>query len=110
MANGYNYRFMRSSIPISFSFPPAGGRQSTWMASVPWAFKLSAKDSSPTLIAANGPCSTDKSTGFIPTTATMLTAGLGYSHGYLPWLQAEPHDVPLDALLTEDGVFWQQGG
>ena len=35
------------------------------------------------------------------------TAGLGYAHGYLPWLAPEPHDVPLDALLTEDGVFWQ---
>ncbi|MBQ0932792.1 5-formyltetrahydrofolate cyclo-ligase [Ideonella sp. 4Y16] len=36
------------------------------------------------------------------------TAGLGYMHGYLPWLQAEPHDIPLDALLTEEGVFWER--
>jgi 5,10-methenyltetrahydrofolate synthetase len=35
------------------------------------------------------------------------TVGLGYAHGYLPWLAPEPHDVPLDAQLTEDGVFWQ---
>jgi 5,10-methenyltetrahydrofolate synthetase len=35
-----------------------------------------------------------------------VTAGLGYSHGYVPWLEAEPHDVPLDAVLTEEGVFW----
>lgn len=36
-----------------------------------------------------------------------LTVGVGYSHGYLPWLKAEPHDVPLDAMLTEEGVAWQ---
>ncbi len=37
-----------------------------------------------------------------------VTAGLGYAHGHVPWLEAEPHDVPLDALLTEEGVFWQR--
>lgn len=36
------------------------------------------------------------------------TAGVGYSHGYVPWLEPEPHDMPLDALLTEEGVFWQR--
>jgi len=36
------------------------------------------------------------------------TVGVGYSHGHIPWLEAEPHDVPLDAILTEDGVFWQR--
>jgi 5-formyltetrahydrofolate cyclo-ligase len=36
------------------------------------------------------------------------TAGLGYGHGYVPWLTPEPHDIPLDALLTEDGVFWER--
>ena len=34
------------------------------------------------------------------------TVGLGYTHGYVPWLVAEPHDVPLDAVLTDDGVVW----
>lgn len=34
------------------------------------------------------------------------TVGLAYANGYLPWLQAEPHDVPLDAVLTEEGVAW----
>ncbi|MBU6436638.1 MAG: 5-formyltetrahydrofolate cyclo-ligase [Betaproteobacteria bacterium] len=34
------------------------------------------------------------------------TAGLGFSHGWLPDLQPEPHDMPLDALLTDDGVAW----
>lgn len=36
------------------------------------------------------------------------TVGVGYSHGHVPWLVAEPHDVPLDAMLTEDGVAWQR--
>ncbi len=36
------------------------------------------------------------------------TVGLAYSFGYVPWLQAEPHDVPLDAVLNEDGVAWQR--
>jgi len=35
------------------------------------------------------------------------TVGVGYSHGFVPWLTAEEHDVPLDAMLTEDGVAWQ---
>ena len=37
-----------------------------------------------------------------------FTAGIGYNHGFIPWLQAEPHDVPLDAMLTEDGVIWDR--
>jgi 5-formyltetrahydrofolate cyclo-ligase len=39
-----------------------------------------------------------------------FTVGLAYSFGFLPWLEAEPHDVPLDAVLTEDGVAWQKPG
>ena len=35
-----------------------------------------------------------------------FTVGLAYGHGFIPWLQAEAHDVPLDAVLTEDGVAW----
>ena len=35
------------------------------------------------------------------------TVGLAFSHGFVPWLQAEPHDVPLDALLTDEGLAWQ---
>ncbi|MFY7915841.1 MAG: 5-formyltetrahydrofolate cyclo-ligase, partial [Rubrivivax sp.] len=35
-----------------------------------------------------------------------VTVGVGYGHGFIPWLAAEPHDVPLDAILTEDGVQW----
>ena len=33
--------------------------------------------------------------------------GVGYAHGFIPWLEPEPHDVPLDAILNEDGVAWQ---
>ena len=36
-----------------------------------------------------------------------FTVGVGYAHGFIPWLEAEPHDVPLDAMLTEEGVFWE---
>ncbi len=36
------------------------------------------------------------------------TVGLAYSHGYIPWLEPEPHDVPLDAMLQEDGVVWDR--
>ena len=39
-----------------------------------------------------------------------VTVGVGYAHGFLPWLEAEPHDVPLDTVLTEDGVSWQRDG
>lgn len=37
-----------------------------------------------------------------------VTVGLGFAHGFIPWLEPEPHDVPLDAILTEDGVAWQK--
>ena len=37
-----------------------------------------------------------------------VTAGLAYSHGFVPWLEPEPHDVPLDAILTDEGLHWQQ--
>lgn len=35
-----------------------------------------------------------------------FTAGLVYTHGFCPSLAAEPHDVPLDAVLTEEGPVW----
>ena len=37
------------------------------------------------------------------------TVGVGYGHGYVPWLQGEPHDVPLDAILNDNGVVWPIG-
>lgn len=36
------------------------------------------------------------------------TVGLAYTHGYVPWLEAEPHDIPLDAMLTDEGLVWQK--
>ena len=36
------------------------------------------------------------------------TVGLAYSQGYVPWLEAEAHDIPLDAILTDEGLFWQR--
>jgi len=35
-----------------------------------------------------------------------FTVGLGYGFAYLPELQAEPHDVALDAILCDSGVAW----
>lgn len=34
------------------------------------------------------------------------TVGLGYACGFVPALEPEPHDVPLDAILTDLGVAW----
>lgn len=34
------------------------------------------------------------------------TVGVAYSHGWVPWLTAEAHDVPLDAILTDEGLAW----
>jgi 5,10-methenyltetrahydrofolate synthetase len=36
------------------------------------------------------------------------TVGIGYAHGFIPWLRPEPHDVPLDAMLCEEGVVWHR--
>jgi 5,10-methenyltetrahydrofolate synthetase len=36
------------------------------------------------------------------------TVGLAYANGYVATLVAEPHDVPLDAVLTDEGVAWQR--
>ena len=38
-----------------------------------------------------------------------VTVGVSYTHGFLPLLRSSPQDVPLDAMLTEDGVMWQNG-
>ncbi|MDB5889359.1 MAG: 5-formyltetrahydrofolate cyclo-ligase [Polaromonas sp.] len=35
-----------------------------------------------------------------------VTVGLGYTNGWLPDLEAESHDIPLDALLNDNGVVW----
>lgn len=38
-----------------------------------------------------------------------VTVGLAYASAFVPWLQPEPHDVPLDAVLTDQGVAWPVG-
>ncbi|MEO6322122.1 MAG: 5-formyltetrahydrofolate cyclo-ligase [Polaromonas sp.] len=35
-----------------------------------------------------------------------ITVGLGYSHGWLPDMEPEPHDIPLDVVLNDKGVVW----
>jgi 5-formyltetrahydrofolate cyclo-ligase len=37
-----------------------------------------------------------------------VTVGVSYTHGFLPMLRALPQDLPLDALLTEDGVMYER--
>jgi 5-formyltetrahydrofolate cyclo-ligase len=34
------------------------------------------------------------------------TVGLGYTQGYTDDFEPEPHDVPLDAILNDNGVVW----
>ena len=38
-----------------------------------------------------------------------VTVGVSYTHGFLPFLRAAPGDLPLDAMLTEDGVMYERG-
>jgi 5,10-methenyltetrahydrofolate synthetase len=38
------------------------------------------------------------------------TVGLGFTSGFLPDFLPEKHDVPLDALLNENGVVWPTAG
>jgi 5-formyltetrahydrofolate cyclo-ligase len=35
------------------------------------------------------------------------TVGLAYANGFVPGLVAEAHDVPLHAVLTDEGLAWQ---
>ena len=37
-----------------------------------------------------------------------VTVGVSYTHGFLPMLRSGPTDWPLDAMLTEDGVMFEQ--
>ena len=36
------------------------------------------------------------------------TVGVSFTHGFLPLLRSSPQDLPLDAMLTEDGVMYQR--
>jgi 5-formyltetrahydrofolate cyclo-ligase len=51
--------------------------------------------------------------GFVDKTLSVLqpkpyTVGIGYAHGFMPLMKAEPDDVPLDAIITEEGVMWDR--
>lgn len=35
-----------------------------------------------------------------------FTVGLGFSQGWLPDMEPEPHDMPLDVVLNDHGVVW----
>jgi 5-formyltetrahydrofolate cyclo-ligase len=35
-----------------------------------------------------------------------FTVGLGFSSGFLPDFEPEAHDLPLDAILNDNGVVW----
>ncbi len=35
-----------------------------------------------------------------------FTVGLGFTQGFLPDLEPEAHDMPLDAILNDNGVVW----
>jgi 5,10-methenyltetrahydrofolate synthetase len=35
-----------------------------------------------------------------------FTVGLGFTHGYVDDLEPEAHDLPLDAILNDNGVVW----
>ena len=35
-----------------------------------------------------------------------FTVGLGFTHGFLPDLESEAHDIALDAILNENGAVW----
>lgn len=36
------------------------------------------------------------------------TVGLCYGHGFLPLLRSQADELPLDAILTDEGVSWQR--
>jgi 5,10-methenyltetrahydrofolate synthetase len=35
-----------------------------------------------------------------------FTVGLGFTQGFLPDFEPKPHDIPLDAILNENGAVW----
>ncbi len=39
-----------------------------------------------------------------------FTVGLGYTDGFLDEFEPEAHDLPLDAILNDNGVVWPVGG
>jgi 5,10-methenyltetrahydrofolate synthetase len=37
-----------------------------------------------------------------------FTVGLGFTNGFLEDFEPEPHDLPLDTILNDNGVVWPQ--
>lgn len=37
-----------------------------------------------------------------------ITVGVSFTHGFLPLLRSSAQDLPLDAMLTEDGLMFQR--
>ena len=35
-----------------------------------------------------------------------FTVGLGFASAYVPDFEPEAHDLPLDAILNDNGVVW----
>jgi 5-formyltetrahydrofolate cyclo-ligase len=35
-----------------------------------------------------------------------ITVGLGFAENYVPDFEPEAHDLPLDAILNDNGVVW----
>jgi 5-formyltetrahydrofolate cyclo-ligase len=35
-----------------------------------------------------------------------LTIGIGYELGRLETIHPQPHDIPMDAIVTENGLGW----
>jgi 5-formyltetrahydrofolate cyclo-ligase len=46
----------------------------------------------------------DRTLGAMRPGSRPATLGIAFAHGHLPQLRALAHDVPLDAILTEDGL------
>ena len=38
-----------------------------------------------------------------------FTVGLGFTHGFVEDLMPDEHDIPLDAILNDNGVVWPLG-
>ncbi len=38
-----------------------------------------------------------------------FTVGLGFTNAFVSDLEPEPHDVPLEAILNDNGVVWPMG-
>jgi 5-formyltetrahydrofolate cyclo-ligase len=41
-----------------------------------------------------------------PRCSPPFTVGLGFTQGFLPDFEPQPHDMPLDAILNENGAVW----